>query len=166
MIKLLILFIVLLFSLTGCSKIKTQEVTINAPYEISIDNVILSYYDTKDSIPSDFNILDNSLDNYQNKDNNILVDSNGIVRCISITDKDIDTYKEISVGDDTNKIEDSFSYEYKNGDNYMVIFNGNTEEDPTNQNKEDSWIWINYTSDGSQITQIQIYDVKYGREMR
>ena len=48
----------------------------------------------------------------------------------------------------------------------MVIFNNNVEEDPTNQNKEDNWIWINYITDGSQITQIQIYDVKYGREMR
>uniref|UniRef100_UPI00155EB572 hypothetical protein n=1 Tax=Acetivibrio ethanolgignens TaxID=290052 RepID=UPI00155EB572 len=65
-----------------------------------------------------------------------------------------------------NKIEDNFSYEYKSGDNYMVIFNNNVEENPTNQNKEDSWIWINYITDGSQITQIQIYDVKYGREMR
>ena len=48
----------------------------------------------------------------------------------------------------------------------MVIFNGTIEEDPTNQNKQDSWIWINYITDGSQITKVQIYDVKFGREMR
>lgn len=47
----------------------------------------------------------------------------------------------------------------------MVLFNANTEEDPTNQNKEDNWIWITYYTDGSQITSIQIYDVLYGSVM-
>ena len=89
-----------------------------------------------------------------------------MIRCISVANKTVKTYKGISVGDNINKIENIFSCEYKVGDNYMVIFNNNVEEDPTNQNKEDNWIWINYITDGSQITQIQIYDVKYGREMR
>ena len=68
--------------------------------------------------------------------------------------------------DKINLIEDAFAYEYKIDNKYMVIFNGTIEEDPTNQNKQDDWLWINYITDGSQITKIQIYDVKFGREMR
>lgn len=151
--KLLLLSILLLFSLTGCAETKSQKTTISAPYEILFNNTNLSYYDTENSISSEIK-------------NNILFDTNGIIRCISVTDKTIETYKGISVGDNINKIEDNFSYEYKSGDNYMVIFNNNVEENPTNKNKEDNWIWINYITDDHQITQIQIYDVKYGREMR
>lgn len=149
--KLLLLISILLLSITGCQK--TQQVTIDAPYEMIFNDKTLSYYDEKNNIPSEF-------------DNNIVFDANGTIRCISITDKNVKTYKEISVGDNINKVEDNFSYEYKNGNNYMVIFNDSTEENPTNQDKEDSWIWINYITDGSKITQIQIYDVKYGREMK
>lgn len=165
--KLLLLFILLLFSLTGCSETKSQEVTINAPYEILIDNTTFTYYDTKDNVPTEFNVLDNSLSNSQSIDNNVLIDTNGIIRFISITDKNVTTYNQIKVGDDINKVINAFNYEYQPKDTiYSVIFNNNVEENPTNQNKEDSWIWINYITDGSQITQIQIYDVKYGREMR
>lgn len=165
--KLLLLFILLLFSLTGCSEDKSQEVTINAPYEILINDTTFTYYDTKDNVPTEFNVLDNSINNYQSIDNNVLVDANGSIRLISITDKNVTTYNQIKVGDDINKVVDAFNYEYKLKDTiYSVIFNNSVEEDPTNQNKEDSWIWINYITDGSQITQIQIYDVKYGHEMR
>ncbi len=89
--KLLLLFILLLFSLTGCSETKSQEVTINTPYEILFNNTNLSYYDTKNSISSEFK-------------NNILFDANGIIRCISVTDKTIETYKGISVGDNINSV--------------------------------------------------------------
>lgn len=164
--KLLLLSILLLFSLAGCAETKSQEVTINAPYEILINDTTFGYYDTKNNVPNEFNVLENSLSNSQSIGNNVLIDTNGMIRCISVADKTVKTYKGISVGDNINKIENIFSCEYKVGDNYMVIFNNNVEEDPTNQNKEDNWIWINYITDGSQITQIQIYDVKYGREMR
>lgn len=164
--KRLLFFILLLFSLTGCSETKSQEVTTNAPYEILINDTTFGYYDTKNNVPNEFNVLKNSLSNSQSIGNNVLIDTNGMIRCISVADKTVKTYKGISVGDNINKIKNIFSCEYKIGDNYMVIFNNNVEEDPTNQNKEDNWIWINYITDGSQITQIQIYDVKYGREMR
>lgn len=49
---------------------------------------------------------------------------------------------------------------------YSVLFNGSTEVNPTETDKDDSWIWINYTYDNDKITDISIYDVKYGREMR
>ena len=56
--KYLFTFIVISFLLTGCSsKTEVQETTINNPYEISIDNEILSYYGNKDSIPKSFDVL-------------------------------------------------------------------------------------------------------------
>ena len=165
--KYLFTFIVISFLLTGCSsKTEIQEITINNPYEVAINNEILSYYGNKDDIPKYFNVLDVSTNNLQNNSNNILVNDENSIRCISVTNEDVITYNQISVGDNISLIEDTFMYEYKIEDKYIVIFNGNTEEDPTNQNKEDNWLWINYITDGSQITKIQIYDVKFGREMR
>ena len=165
--KYLFTFIVISFLLTGCySKTEVQETTINNPYEISINNEILSYYGNKDDIPKSFDVLDISASNLQNDSNNVLVNNENSIRCISVTNKDVITYNQISVGDKIDLIEDAFSYEYKIDNKYMVIFNGTIEEDPTNQNKQDSWLWINYITDGSQITKIQIYDVKFGREMR
>ena len=165
--KYLFTFIVISFLLTGCySKTEVQETTINNPYEISINNEILSYYGNKDDIPKSFDVLDISASNLQNDSNNVLVNNENSIRCISVTNKDVITYNQISVGDKIDLIEDVFAYEYKIDNKYMVIFNGTIEEDPTNQNKQDSWLWINYITDGSQITKIQIYDVKFGRDMR
>lgn len=165
--KYLFTFIVISFLLTGCSsKTEVQETTINNPYEISIDNEILSYYGNKYSVPKSFDVLDISASNLQNDSNNVLVNNENSIRCISATNKDVITYNQISVGDKISLIEDTFDYEYKIDNKYMVIFNGTIEEDPTNQNKQDSWLWINYITDGSQITKIQIYDVKFGSEMR
>lgn len=164
--KYLFTFIVISFLLTGCSsKTEVQESTINNPYEVSIDNEILSYYGNKNDIPKSFDILNISASNLQNDSNNILVDNENSIRCISVTNKNVITYNQISVGDKISLIEDAFMHEYKIDNKYMVIFNGTIEEDPTNQNKQDNWIWINYITDGSQITKIQIYDVKFGREM-
>ena len=165
--KYLFTFIVISFLLTGCSsKTEAQETTVNNPYEISIDNEILSYYENKDDVPKSFEVLNISESNLQNDSDNVLVNNENSIRCISITNKNVITYNKISVGDKIGLIEDAFTYEYKIDNKYMVIFNGTIEEDPTNQNKQDSWLWINYITDGSRITKIQIYDVKFGREMR
>lgn len=165
--KYLFTFIVISFLLTGCSsKTEVRETTINNPYEISIDNEILSYYGNKDDIPKSFDVLNISASNLQNDSNNVLVNNENSIRCISVTNKNVITYNQISVGDKISLIEDTFAYEYKTDNKYMVIFNGTIEEDPTNQNKQDSWLWINYITDGSQITKIQIYDVKFGSKMR
>ena len=167
--KYLFTFIVISFLLTGCSsQTEVQETAINNPYEISIDNEILSYYGNKDDIPKSFDILEFSLDAIQDKNDNdvVIVNHDNKIRYISVTNKNVITYNQISVGDKINLIEDAFAYEYKIDNKYMVIFNGTIEEDPTNQNKQDGWLLINYITDGSQITKIQIYDVKFGREMR
>lgn len=163
-------FISLLFLLSGCSQNKSEEISVNNPYEIAKGSTTLSYYDTEEDISVEgFNILDLNPENVigiQNQNENRIIIKDGIIRCIYIVDKDISTYNDISVGDSTEKIEESFDNEYQNGNNYMVLFAGETEQDPANPSKEDSWIWITYFTNGDKITSIQIYDVKYGSELR
>lgn len=106
------------------------------------------------------------MQNFQDKRDNIIISDNGTIRCITIVGDTIKTFRAISVGDSTEKIEESFDNEYQNGNNYMVLFADGTEQDPANPSKEDSWIWITYFTDGDKITSIQIYDVKYGSELR
>lgn len=161
------LLITSLFLLSGCSSSKSNEITVNSPYEIAKGASTLSYYDTEDNISiNGFNVIENNLQNFQDKNNNIIVNDSGAIRCITVVDDTVKTFKSISIGDEIDKIEESFNNEYQNGDNYMVLFNANIEEDPTNQNKEDNWIWITYYTDGYKITSIQIYDVKYGTELQ
>lgn len=159
--------ITLLFVLSGCSKNESNEIIINNPYEIAKGETTLSYYDTEDQISIDgFNVIENTIQNFQDKNNNIIVNDDGKIRCITIVDNITKTFKSISVGDNVNKIEESFDNEYQNGNNYMILFNNDVEEDPTNPDKEDTWVWIIYSTDESKITSIQIYDVKYGSELK
>jgi hypothetical protein len=152
--KFTILFLTFIISCTGCSSNeKDTSISINNPYEIAVEDEILSYYDT--NIPSAF-----SSEKYD------IIQNDNKIRSISLTDSNAITYNNISVGDNISKIKDSFSYEYNSGNIYMVLFNGTNEEDPMNADKEDSWIWINYITDEEKITSIQIYDVKYGKEAR
>lgn len=159
--------ITLLFVLSGCSKNDSKEIIINNPYEIAKGETTLSYYDTEDKVSIDgFNIIENTIQNFQDKNNNIIINDDGEIRCITIVDNTVKTFKSISVGDSVNKIEESFDNEYQNGNNYMVIFNNDIEEDPANPDKENTWVWITYFTDESKITSIQIYDVKYGSELK
>ena len=158
-------FIIIFLFLTGCSSEKEQNVIINNPYEISIKNKVLSYYDTESEINNDeFKIFDSGFKVNQSTTNNIIVtneDKN--IRCISIVDSEIITFGQIAVGDSIEKVIDTFDSEYKmNDNNYCVLFNGNQEEDPMSTQKEDSWIWINYLTEDENIIRIQIYDVKFG----
>lgn len=95
------------------------------------------------------------------------MDKNDIIRAFTIFDSSVTTFKSISVGDSITKVEDSFEYEYAMGDTmYSVLFDNSTEINPTEEDKDDSWLWINYTYDDDKITSISIYDVKYGRKMQ
>ena len=159
-------FIIFLLFLTGCS-LEKQNTHVNNPYEISINNKTLSYYDAESQINQDeFEISHDILKAMKNTTNNkIVIDQYGKIRCMSIIDSKIITYGQIAVGDPIKKVIDTFNNECKIGDYiYCVLFNKNQEEDPTNSQKDDSWIWINYQTENNKIVRILICDVKFNRE--
>ena len=142
---------------------------INNPYEVLVKGKILSYYDTGSQInTNEFEISRNWSDASNNTTDNIIVtDEDNKIRCISINDSKVITYGQIAVGDSIKKVINTFDNEYKMSDNsYCVLFNGNQEEDPTNTQKENSWIWINYLVDDGNIVRILIYDVEFGINSR
>lgn len=161
--------IVFFLFLTGCSSEKKQDMVINNPYEVLVKGKILSYYDTGSQInTNEFEISRNWSDASNNTTDNIIVtDEDNKIRCISINDSKVITYGQIAVGDSIKKVINTFDNEYKMSDNsYCVLFNGNQEEDPTNTQKENSWIWINYLVDDGNIVRILIYDVEFGINSR
>lgn len=148
------------FLLSGCSK----EISVNKPYEIVKGTSTLSYFDTEDNISiDDFNIIENDIQDFEDINDNIIVNDDEVIRCITIVSDTVKTFQSISVGDSIDKIEDTFDYERRYTNDYIVFFVDDKEEDSAIQNKEDSWIWITYRTDGSKITSIMIFDVKYGR---
>ncbi|GFI15007.1 MAG: hypothetical protein HFI43_14735 [Lachnospiraceae bacterium] len=148
------------FLLSGCSK----EISVNKPYEIVKGTSTLSYFDTEDNISiDDFNIIENDIQDFEDINDNIIVNDDEVIRCITIVSDTVKTFQSISVGDSIDKIEDTFDYERRYTNDYIVFFADDKEEDSAIQNKEDSWIWITYRTDGSKITSIMIFDVKYGR---
>lgn len=161
--KVFFILVVSLFLLSGCSSNEPDN-----PYEIMKDTSTLSYYDKRDDIDIEgFNVLEHTIQNIFDKDNNIIVNDDGIIRCITIIDDTVKTFKSISVGDKIDKVEEAFDYGHKDGEAYYsVLFNGNTEEDPTSQRKEDTWLWIHYYIDDSKIELIRIYDVRFGRDLK
>lgn len=165
--KRFLLLVTLFLGISGCSSNESNTINVNNPYEIAKDTSMLSYYDIEENINIDgFNVVENNFQNFQDKNNNIIVNDDGKIRCITIVDDTVKTFQSISIGDSIDKIENAFEHEYKLNNYYNVVFNNNTEEDLANQNKEDTWICITYYTDGSKITLIQIYDVLYGREAR
>lgn len=163
--KIFGILITSLFLLSGCSQNASDKANVNYPYEITDGISTLSYYDTEDAISiDDFTILEYSADNIigiRNRSDNCIIVRDGVIRSIFIVDEDIVTYKGISVGDSVDKIENAFSEEYQLQDSYSIIYNEDAEEVSIEQEKEENWIWIIYYTDGTEITSIQIYDVKF-----
>ena len=159
-----IVFLILSIFIVGCGAKHNDTTVVNCPYEILYNNKILSYYGHENEIDKDeFNVVANGLFFSQNTDQNtVIVNEEGSIRSISITDEKIVTYKQISVGDSIEEVIDAFDNEYELGNGYSVLFDGVIEEDPASENKSSDWIWINYTTDDSKITRITIYDVEFG----
>ena len=164
--KYILTLIIIPFLLTGCSKQKEQEIIIENPYEISVNNEILSYYSTQDGIPSELKILDTSISNAQDKtNNNVLINSDGEIRCISIIDNTVNTYKQISVGDDIDKVENSFEYEIESNKSYLIKFDKYFQEISLDDSDE-TFFTITYFTNNNKITRILISDIKYANELR
>lgn len=163
--KFLTIFMLSL-TLCGCSQ-GWQAASKLSPCEISVNDTTLSYYDEPSAFEeNDFEIQESSLKSVQSKTNNIYINKDNTIRNIVVSDKGIITYKNISVGDNINKLKKSFTHITNIGDNYSVLFDGEKEVDPKNASVENDFIWLNFTTDDGTITKIAIYDVKFGKEMR
>lgn len=166
--KVLSVLILIAFILSGCSNAKNSSTKVENPYEINVKGEILSYYGDKTDFENiGFEVLNSPLKSSQSNKNNIFANSEDMIRNIVIIDKNISTYKDITVGDSVDKIESSFINEINLKTSYAVLFDGTNEIDPKNDDiKKDNCIWINYTTNGKTIEKIAIYDVLYGKEMR
>ena len=166
--KVLSVLILITFILSGCSNAKNSSTKVENPYEINVKGEILSYYGDKTDFENiGFEVLNSSLKSSQSNKNNIFVNNEDIIRNIVIADKNTSTYKDIAVGDNVDKIENTFVNEVNLKTSYAVLFDGKNEINPKNDDiKKDNCIWINYTTNGKTIEKIAIYDMLYGKEMR
>lgn len=168
--KHFLLFLTLLFLLSGCSGGKAKEISVNHPYEIAKGTSTLSYYDTGDNIHME-GIRVEELTDYHwpeliDQMESFILVNDGKVRYIFIADEDVVTYRQISVGDDIDKVKRAFRQIRQWSDDYEVLFNKDDEEEPFGENKEDDWICIDYRTDGSKITAIFIRDVTFTNKLR
>ena len=88
------------------------------------------------------------------------------VRSITITNKEVKTYKNISVGDKIEKVQSDYNYENEIGNTILVTIDDDKEIDPETENKPEDTIYINYYYDNDTITKIAIYDAIYAVTMR
>ena len=81
------------FLLSGCSK----EISVNKPYEIVKGTSTLSYFDTEDNISiDDFNIIENDIQDFEDINDNIIVNDDEVIRCITIVSDTVKTFQSIS----------------------------------------------------------------------
>lgn len=101
-------------------------------------------------------------------DNGIDLDINdsNIVRAITITNKDVNTFRDISVGDKNTKVQAKYNNEISMGETIFVVISNNSELDPMSEDKPDDAIYINYHCSGDIIEKIQIYDSLYAEKMK
>lgn len=164
--KILLLFISSILILSGCG----NQNTISNLYEIKTDSEILSIYDDQTKFEEkDFKTFydgislsdDNDFVGFVNyNDNCILVDNNAI-STMKIYDESIITYKSISPGDDSSKIEDTFENnqrsEYDDGQSkYTIFFDKNGKELKDEDIEEEKAYSLSYDVTNSKIKYITI----------
>ena len=160
----ILLFILLssAISLTGCSTTDNLNTQILSPDSIQLGNQILKYN------------TENIADVFWDAEVDFVISKDNKVRSIQITDRDIETYKGISVGDSIDKVKLAFKYEIEYNDCYTVLLNGTTEINLEQDDGkfDDTWIYLTYYSTNETpwqdgvIEKITIYDCKYGQYLR
>ncbi len=164
--KIITSMLALIFLLSGCSNSSTNKSEVKSPSDILVENKVVSYYDNPDIYKNNgFSVEEKALNSSKSKSNNVFVNKEGKVRCITILDDTVSTYKNISVGSSISEIENAFQYENGTTKAYAVLFDGNIEVNPkdTKLKKEDGFIWVNYFIDNNVVTKIQIFDALFAK---
>ena len=147
-----LMYVIILISLlTGCNK-NDNKLQSN---QIEYENKILTY-DTADIDDVFFTDGINLQINKENK-----------VRKIELTNKNVKTYNDISVGDKIEKVQSSYNHECKIGENSFYVMIDNNKEIPTDtKTTSDNTIIISYYYDNDIIANICVYDNKFATEFR
>lgn len=141
----LFLALALVFLTVGCGAMASVE-----PNQIKYKNKVLNYGTSE----VDDVFFDDGIE--------LVINDSNVVRCISVTNEYVDTYKGISVGDKISKVKSKYKHESTFSDSAVcVVMDGNKEIDSTAQDKPDDVIWIIYFHEGEYITRIMIYDAVY-----
>lgn len=164
--KILLLFLLSILILSGCG----NQNTVSNPHVIKADSNILSIYDDKTKFEENgfktfYSGISLSDDNdfagfISYNDNRILIDNN-VISTITVYDESIITYKSISPGDDSSKIEDTFEhnnrFEYDDGRcSYSIFFDKNGKELKDEDTEEAKAYSISYDVNNSKIECITI----------
>lgn len=146
--KLYLFLFGFLLIMTGCSKS-----SLNAN-QIKYKEKILTYN------TSEINdvFFDNGID--------IVLNDANEIRSIAITNEDVKTFNDLSVGDKISKVKSKYQYETEYSNTVFAIIYDNNEIDIANEDKPEEAIYINYFYDNDIITKIQIYDSIYAKKMR
>lgn len=141
--------VLLMLILTGCGSPASLK-----PGQIQYQDKILTYGTSN----NDDVFFDDGID--------LTINNANEIRSITISNADVITYNNISVGDKLSKVESKYQHEITMLDTISVVIHGTQELDPSSQDKPKDSIWINYKNDGETVTSITIYDVTYGLTMK
>lgn len=164
--KILLLFISSILILSGCG----NQSTVSKPYEIKADSGILSIDDDKTKFEENgFKTFyrgislsnDNDFAGFVNCNDNCILLDNDAVYMITVYSESIITYKSISPGDDSSKIEDTFEnhhkFEHDDGHcSYALFFDKNGKELNDEDIEEAAAYSISYDASNSKIESITI----------
>ena len=135
------------------------------PHEWILDGTVMSYYDDGNSIDETVcSKYTGFIEATWSDSKNRVAVREGEIRAFITDDKEVKTYKGISVGDSVKVLTDTFSY--INGDEgicFYVFFDGTTEINVEEMRPEDRWICITYDLEDGIITRITISDAECAR---
>ncbi len=151
--------------LAGCSK-SEDKVEALLPEQIMYGDTVFTYGEEYVETEG-FTISENLVKLTMLADSNsVVLNDDGDIRVFYIQNDSATTYKGIKVGDDIQKVEKEFDHEYKDGEQYWVMFDGENEVEQNSSDMEDDWIWIIYTCEDEKIQSIMIYDSEFARTMK
>lgn len=166
--KICITIFSVLLLLSSCSKANGVQ----NPNEVSVSGNVLKYSDTQSSVEGKLGegkpaiLYYNDAYNY-NDMVELLYNKDGNIRCLNVLDSKVKTFHNISIGDNADKITNTYKYEFKTANSYMVLFNGKQEVDMNDKDKSEDWIWIIYHLDNNdKIDTITIYDMLFGQKFK
>lgn len=154
--------------IAGCGQSDNNRGNALGPSQMKCGDTVLTYNETYTETEgvevTDYLIKISLLE----LENAVILGENGEIRVLYTENDSATTYRNIRVGDDVDKIKDTFEYEYeyKDGVQYWVMFDGETEVVPTNTEAEDDWLVLIYTCEDDRINSIMIYDNGYAKTMK